>query len=271
MCRLLGFASPVPTTLAELVGGAQCAAFQALSRFHADGWGSSWLTADGGVESHTSAHPGTDDELLTNSLGDHVSRGQVVHLRLATPGLPVRKENSHPFIADDISFAHNGSITPTGPLRDALSEASLAGVSGDTDSELYLAAIRDGVRQGLKLTDAVYNTVQWLREVYPLASLNALIMSDTEFVAVHASSKALTPLEEFAALGRGEELPLGHGDDYYRLSYRRGADGAVVFSSTGIDRDGWIPLDEESITTVNLASFEITTRHLAREARSQVA
>jgi glutamine amidotransferase len=117
----------------------------------------------------------------------------------------------------------------------------------------------------------VYNTVQWLREVYPLASLNALIMSETEFVAVHASSKALTPLEEFAALGRGEELPLGHGDDYYRLSYRRGADGAVVFSSTGIDRDGWIPLDEESITTVNLASFEITTRHLVNEARSQVA
>jgi len=271
MCRLIGFVSPTPTTLSELVGGAQCAAFQDLSRLHADGWGASWLTPTGSVDSHTSAYAGTNDERLATSLGDHASRAQVVHLRLATPGIPVRKENSHPFVADEISFAHNGSISPTGPLRQGLSPEALAGVTGDTDSELYLAAIRDGVREGLSLSDAVYNTVVWLRELYPLASLNALVMSDTEYVAVHASSRSITPRDEFVALGRGTELPPGHGDDYYRLSYRRHLDGAVAFSSTGIDRDGWTELDNESVTTVDLRSFAISTRALSTAAQSRVA
>jgi glutamine amidotransferase len=271
MCRLIGFVSPAPTTLSELVGGAQCAAFQDLSRLHADGWGASWLSASGDLESHTSAQAGADDARFSASLGDHASRAQVVHLRLATPGLPVRIENSHPFVADDISFAHNGSITPIGPLRHALSAEALADVTGDTDSELYLAAVRDGVRRGLSLSDAVYNTVAWLRELYPLASLNALVMSDTEYVAVHASSDSITPRDEFAALGRGTDLPPGHGEDYYRLSYQRTVDGAVVFSSTGIDRDGWTELANESVTTVDLRSLVISTRALPAAALTQVA
>jgi predicted glutamine amidotransferase len=271
MCRLIGFASPSPVTLAELVGGEQCAAFQELSRLHADGWGASWLNSTGTLEAHTTAEPGTDDDVLTSSLARRASRAQLVHLRLATPGLPVRPENSHPFVADAISFAHNGSITPTVRLRDGLSARALAGVAGDTDSELYLAAIRDGVRQGLSLTDAVHNTVAWLRDLYPLASLNALVMSGSEFVAVHASSGSATPTREFAALGWNEDLPAGHGDDYYRLSYRRDDNGAVVFSSTGIDLDGWTPLDEESITTVDLRSFAFSTRPLSSTSLAQAA
>jgi glutamine amidotransferase len=271
MCRLIGYVSPVATTLAELVGRDRCAEFQGLSRLHTDGWGASWLAPNGTLETHTTAEPGTDDALLTTSLGHRSSRAQLVHLRLATPGLPVRAENSHPFVADNISFAHNGSITPTGRLREGLSADALAGVTGDTDSELYLAAIRDGVRHGLSLTDAVYNTVAWLRELDPLASLNALVMSDTEFVAVHASAGSATPTREFAALGWDANLPAGHGDDYYRLSYCRDSTGAVVFSSTGIDQYGWTPLDDESITTVDLRSCAVSTVLLSDADQQQVA
>jgi len=267
MCRLIGYASPTEVTLAELVGSLQCSTFQHMSRLHADGWGTMWLGEDNHellhVKVEKSAVPGQDDIDLTNAMTEAPSRGRVVHLRMATDGMVVRQENTHPFVTDDIGLAHNGSIVPTGILRDSLSAESLDGVDGDTDSELYLAAIRQGVRAGLSLSEATFETVNWLRALFPLASLNALVMSPTEFVAVHASSLSPAPKHEFAARGLiAADLPLDHINAYYSMSYLRRADGAVAFSSTGIDRSGWSPLPDESITTVDLSTFEMTTRML---------
>jgi glutamine amidotransferase len=263
MCRLIGFASPEPTTLADLVGALQCSTFQHMSRLHADGWGTMWLDSDDRIESLKIATPGQDDSTLTSAMVEEHTRARVVHLRMATDGMAVRLENSHPFVTDGIGLAHNGSIVPTDLLRQHLTPETLAGVRGDTDSELYLAAIRQAVATGLSLADAVFETVGWLRTSYPKASLNALIMSDTEFVAVHASSFATPPLAEFEASGlSADELPLDHVDSYYTLSYLRHENGAVAFSSTGIDRSGWTPLPGESVTSVDLRSFELVTRVL---------
>lgn len=263
MCRLIGFASPTPTTLVELIGDLQCSTFQHMSRLHADGWGTMRLNAENSIDSVTIATPGQDDDLLTSAMADVPTRARVVHLRMATDGMAVRRENSHPFVTDGIGLAHNGSVVPTALFRNHLSPEVLAGVRGDTDSELYLAAIRQGVRTGLSLGDAVIETVGWLRSVYPKASLNALVLSADEFVAVHASSFATAPYAEFTASGLAEhELPLDHVDAYYQLSYLRRDDGAVAFSSTGIDRSGWSALPGESVTTVNLTTFELSTRLL---------
>lgn len=272
MCRLIGFVSPTATTLAELVGGAQCSTFQHMSRLHADGWGTAWLDEAGEVDSVTTAAPGQDDPELAQAMADEAVRARIVHLRMATDGMAVRAENSHPFVTDGIALAHNGSVVPTGLLRDNLTDDVLAGVRGDTDSELYLAAIRQGVRAGLSLSDAVFETVTWLRAAYPVASLNALILSPTQFIAVHASATAPPPHEDFAASGfSADELPLDHLNAYYQLSYLRAADGAVAFSSTGIDRAGWTALPAESITTVDLSSYELSTRTLVSPAEQPPA
>ncbi|QNE46520.1 class II glutamine amidotransferase [Glaciihabitans sp. INWT7] len=267
MCRLIGFASPEPTTLADLIGELQCSTFQHMSRLHADGWGTMWIDAENRIESLKIATPGQDDDALTASMTDEQSRTRVLHLRMATDGMAVRLENSHPFVTDGIGLAHNGSIVPTELLREHLTPQILAGVRGETDSELYLAAVRQAVATGLSLADAVFETVRWLREAYPKASLNALIMSDSEFVAVHASSFATPPLAEFEASGlTADQLPLDHVDSYYTLSYLRRENGAVAFSSTGIDRAGWTPLPAESVTSVDLRSFDLVTRTLAPAA-----
>jgi glutamine amidotransferase len=264
MCRLIGFVSPTERTLSDLIGGLQCSTFQHLSRLHSDGWGTMWLDGERRLESVKIATAGQDDILLTDAMTEQPTTGRVVHLRMATDGMAVRPENSHPFVTDGIGLAHNGSIVPTAALLESLDDEVLAGVLGDTDSELYLAAIRQNVRRGMNLADAVFSTVSWLRSVYPKASLNALILSPTEFVAVHASSFSVPPLAEFAASGLSDdELPLGHLDAYYQLSYLRAPDGAVAISSTGIDRSGWTPLPAESVTTVDLDSYELTTRELA--------
>jgi glutamine amidotransferase len=263
ICRLIGFASPTASTLADAIGDLQCSTFQHLSRLHADGWGTMWLDDADVIQSTKIATAGQDDLRLTEAMAEQATRARVVHLRMATDGMPVRLENSHPFVADGIGLAHNGSIVPTAALRDSLSPEVLAGVRGETDSELYLASIRQNVRLGFSLADAVFTTVSWLRSVYPKASLNALILSPTEFVAVHASSFATPPFAEFAASGIAEEeFPFEHMDAYYQLSYLRSASGAIAFSSTGIDRSGWTELPGESVTAVDLRSFELTTRQL---------
>jgi glutamine amidotransferase len=42
MCRLIGFASPVPTTLTEQIGKDEVAGLADMSVLHADGWGTAW-------------------------------------------------------------------------------------------------------------------------------------------------------------------------------------------------------------------------------------
>ena len=47
MCRLLGYASRVPTTLADLLGEGDLRSFTELSVKHGDGWGVARATDDG--------------------------------------------------------------------------------------------------------------------------------------------------------------------------------------------------------------------------------
>jgi hypothetical protein len=46
------------------------------------------------------------------------------------------------------------------------------------------------------------------------------------------------------------------------MRWRRGIDGAVVFSSSGLIEDGWEELPDESITVVDLADMEVSIREL---------
>jgi glutamine amidotransferase len=272
MCRLIGFASPTETTLSALIGEGQCSTFQHLSRLHDDGWGTMWLDDGNRLTSLKAATPGQDDPRLTKALTQKAARAGVTHLRMATDGMAVREQNSHPFIAGGIGLAHNGSIVPTGILRDRLPAEVLSEVHGDTDSELYLALIRSGVREGMPLGEASHWAADWLRRVYPRASLNALVLSASEFVVVHASSLSEPPYDDFLASGlRHDELPLGHTEAYYELSYLQREDGAVAVASTGIDRSGWTPVPDESVLTVDLESFEITTMPLDGGVRESVA
>ena len=62
---------------------------------------------------------------------------------------------------------------------------------------------------------------------------------------------------------RDEDLPLGHLDDYFRMYWRRGAQGSVLFSSSGLVNDGWESLPPESVTTVELATMRVSQMQLA--------
>ena len=60
-----------------------------------------------------------------------------MHLRWATPGLPVIDVNTHPFRYGDYTFAHNGAIHPQDRLGEMLPAEWERRLAGTTDSERY--------------------------------------------------------------------------------------------------------------------------------------
>jgi glutamine amidotransferase len=199
------------------------------------------------------------------------STARIVHLRLATDGLACSTENTHPFLADGMAFAHNGSLEPSGPIDRLIGAEQRAALEGTTDSERYFAAVRTLVAAGATVLEALVDTVAALRVVYPDRSLNALLLTGTELFAVHASENVPIPHGVFAASGIPiDRLPRHHVDAYYLMRTRRGEDGSILFASSGLDITGWDPLPAESVTRVDLASLTTETVPLASAAPSRL-
>jgi gamma-glutamyl hercynylcysteine S-oxide hydrolase len=273
MCRLLGYTSFTERTTQSVLGGNQSAVFQDMTHLHKDGWGSAWLShpADGTtggaalVSRETSPQTGAGDSRLTAALTERESTAQIVHLRMATDGMACQPVNTHPFLVDNLSFAHNGSLTPTSIIDEHISADILAGLKGDTDSERYFAVIRTKLAEGADLFDAVCDSVSELRPLFPHASMNALILSPTQLIAVHASDGARVPVEDFDASGIADEhFPRDHRTAYYLMRQRTFDDGTIIFASSGLDIIGWEPLPSESVTSVDLHTREVVTRFVER-------
>lgn len=272
MCRLLAYVAPEPTRITDVISDQQCETFQQMGRLHDDGWGSMWVAEPERGQAHRTLHAQRDaatafgDIRLAQALREPLARARAFHLRLATGSLPVSTHNTHPFVADGIGLAHNGSIFPTQHVRGWLEPRFLADVRGQTDSELYHALVRQYAASGLSLPAAVAAAVTRLRATYPEASLNAIVMDAQHMVVVHCATHAVVPYDHFDGCGlRPEELPADHDESYYRLGMLRTAQGAVAFSSSGLDRRGWLALPPDSITVVDLATTEVDVRPLASQ------
>src|SRR5699024_9046877 len=106
MCRLLGVVSREPISLDRAVAE-EIEPFTEQSRLHKDGWGVAWYAAEDG------ASPALDDprrpqirrhldvarESAAYDAAIHAATGpmMLVHLRRASPGLPLEIRNTHPF------------------------------------------------------------------------------------------------------------------------------------------------------------------------------
>jgi glutamine amidotransferase len=260
MCRLLGSVSPAPATIETVLGAGQRQVFTDMAQLHRDGWGTAWHDEDGRIRRHVRPTSGVGDPALEDTLAAAASTARIVHLRLATMGLACSTENTHPFLADGMAFAHNGSLEPTGPIQRLIGAEQLATLEGTTDSERYLAAVRTRVARGATVLEALVDTVATLRLAYPNRSLNALLLTGTEMFAVHASENVPIPHNVFAASGIPlERLPRHHVDAYYLMRTRRGEDGSILFASSGLDITGWDPLPAETVTRVDLATLAMET------------
>jgi predicted glutamine amidotransferase len=247
MCRLVGWVSDSARSLADVLGDDGLAELMALSRQHADGWGMArWDGPELRTErSHLPAYSSPEFAALA-----HETRADaaLVHLRWATPGLPVAPENTHPFLAGDWAFGHNGAVRPAGGLLPLLSSSARAGLGGDTDSERLLHVLLDRIgAHGLE--DGLRRTVADVCDELTPSSLNALLLGRDELTAVcchGAASIGAAPVLE----GPPEDQP-----GYFDLRWRR-EEGTVVVVSQPLGDYPWVLLDNGSALVVRRHAVE---------------
>src|SRR5258708_31783042 len=116
MCRMLGYCARDRASLAEVTGERGLRDFTKLSAFHGDGWGMAWYDdRQGHVEK--SPRRAADEPAYGELAHPRLRDLGLVHLRRATPGLPVEGRNSHPFRPREIIIAHHRAPHPPGQPR----------------------------------------------------------------------------------------------------------------------------------------------------------
>lgn len=259
MCRLLGVVSTTPIAAADAVGAHVLKDFVALTRVHGDGWGIARIDEPGEVpQVEVSAGSALDDPAFAAAVQGAAARASLVHLRWATNGLAVQPQNSHPFLADRIAIAHNGSIKPAGPLDDLIDPDIAASLRGTTDSERYFGLIRQHRRSAPDLAEAVRRAVAQLRPLYPEASLNALVLGEGRLIAVDAHAHSYLPDEDVEEI-TAADLPTEHLEDYFALRWARTAADTLVVGSTGFGDLDWQPLPPESVTAISMSDLSMTS------------
>lgn len=262
MCRLLGVVSTNAISVAEAVGDGVLADFVALTKVHGDGWGVAGTRAvDAAPRVVVSEGTAMGDPRFVEATHDERNAASLVHLRWATNGLAVAPQNSHPFLADGLAMAHNGSIKPLERLHEIVEPAVAATLGGNTDSELYFAVIRQYRRTTATLVEAVRCAVARLREIYPDASLNALVLGEGQLVVVHAHAHSRLLAEDIEEIS-ATDLPTEHLEDYFSLRIARPSDDVVVVGSTGFGELPWEALPSEAVIAFSLRDLTMTLHPL---------
>jgi predicted glutamine amidotransferase len=234
MCRLIGFVSPTPQALPELLGEERYSSFEEFScAEHGDGWGVAWC--DGAVVRSEKEPVPASTSVRYKELVDEQFDAAFVHYRWATLALEVRLGNTHPFTSGAIAFAHNGSINDAANLDALIAPEHLMNLEGNTDSERYfrlmLSSMPNGdVEEGLKR--AIANIVE--HQTY--SSLNALVLTpEALFAACYFAKGPLTP---------------GLPDDYYEMG-TFSSRGATIVASSGWDHGEWSPLGNGNMLKID--------------------
>jgi len=258
VCRLFGYVARRPTSVVDLLGREDFDAFTSLTAVHGDGWGMAWLDPDSPtIRSVTSADSAILDPAYSRLAEQPLGRAGIVHLRWATPGLPVTPENTHPFVDDGYAFAHNGHVAPVQRLEGLLDRDHRAMLRGDTDSERYFRFVLQCIAETGDETKGLEQALDVLTREFPDASLNALLMTRTRMYGVHVNSRARAPLRGMRELFASEdEIPYRHAEEYFAMDYQLTPDTARIISS-GIDADGWTPVPEDTAAMVDIATLEV--------------
>jgi len=235
MCRLLGVVSQEPTPLAEL-WAEDLEPFLNLACEHKDGWGVAFRDETGAIGMVKGHDQADDSDLLRGLLKTCVSDMAFLHIRMASPNLPVTTANAHPFGDPRAAFAHNGEIRPISALEQLISPGLLATAEGDTDSERFYLAIREQLDQGTSPAEAI-------------ASVTRSIRASAEMV-ISLNSLMLTPagLYAYAEHDPHSEVIGRRGAGYFGLSYRE-EDGKTVVASQGWPQPApaWTVLPEQRV------------------------
>jgi len=240
MCRLLGYSSPTPTTFGEVVGS-NFNQFVSLADDHCDGWGIA-TTSNHKADLYKEPVAATKSAHFKEQLEKHKSNAALLHLRWATEGMPVNENNTHPFTYQDITFIHNGSITPPTALDPLIDKKYLSLAKGTTDSERYFLYLLTQIEKH-GFIDGVKTGLSYIKNNCTYSSINMMIINDTTFMAACIYNQDKIP-------DRFKSSP-----DYYHLKYTT-KDGQVVVASSGWNQEGWQEIPNGSLLVVDRVGQE---------------
>jgi len=270
MCRLYGFCATESTKVECTLVHAQNALMAQSERdlggkSHAHGWG---------IATYTGEMPQVEKKAWAAYHGEHFERAAsqvfanlvVAHVRRATVGGPAA-ENTHPFVADEWVFAHNGTVPGFDALRGRLLEAISPKrrdlILGQTDSEHvfhYLLTLMDK-DPNQSLSDLVRRGVSdvsgWARDVDPNAApgLNVII-TDGQRIAGSRLGRSLFKLERDGVYDC-EICGFPHIHHDPKRDYR-----AVVVASEPLTHEVWEEIPHGSVWSMNVREATIQVRPL---------
>jgi predicted glutamine amidotransferase len=249
----------VSASLADLMGDQGLTEFTALSSLHGDGWGMAWYEGSEPVIRKSPGRADSEaeyDKLAWQPLGEL----GLLHLRWATPGLPVADHNSHPFRYGPYVMAHNGAIHPQDRLPEMLPAEWERKLGGTTDSERYFLHLmwRLAERDG-DMVAAIADTTADIERRYAPNSLNAILLAPDRLYAISWHDPAKVPAPQLRARGyadRPHEIA-----SYFDLSYRADGDSVVVASS-GWPMPDWTPLPRGHVLVTDRATLHTSVTPL---------
>jgi predicted glutamine amidotransferase len=237
----MGYVSPNKTSFPAIVGD-YFSDFVALSSVHCDGWGLSTIDQSGSdIVLNRKVEAAAESSTFDATVAKNIADGAPLHLRWATKGLSISENNTHPFMYEDYSFIHNGSIFPPDAVAQFIDPKFNPLIVGETDSEHYFYLVMTEVEK-LGLVAGVKSALAIIKEHGDTTSLNCMLMNRDYFLTVSEHDTARKP----------DWAP----DDYYEIKYLPTPEG-VLFASSGWNQPGWTVLDNHHAALVNRSSFEI--------------
>ncbi len=163
MCGIVGISAQRPI-VHHLIAG-----LQALEYRGYDSAGIAMLT-DHGIERLRAKGKVRDLDTLQKQNGLDGFSG-IAHTRWATHGVP-SEINAHPHASGQVSVVHNGIIENHAALRDELKADGFV-FDSQTDTEVIAHMIERAQQRGMKLIDAVKQTVARLHGAYAIVVISA--------------------------------------------------------------------------------------------------
>jgi predicted glutamine amidotransferase len=236
MCRLLGWATPEPATLLEVIGKEGLCRFTALACLHSHGWGIAWRK-DGQAVCHLKETRAADQSATFLEIATTLrTTAAILHLRLASSGLAVSLANTHPFVVDGAAFAHNGYIPNSACLLDLLPNCETARLEGETDSERYFAVLRNHAHGKVHCAGIQMGIAEVTTTVNPI-SLNCLLLTEDSLFGIAWHHRPGDPGGEAV---KGYKTP-----DYYDMGYVHEPQRFVV-ASNGWQSEAWSQLPNQT-------------------------